>query len=103
MAKQGKKQDSMKKGQSVISLIFKNGGEIYTFGSLSAIYSMFSPEQIGLSYASLRNAVSKYIKDKDVDERGNSSQIIYDTESSKITIRRAPLLLADKTTEQKET
>ena len=32
----------------------------------------------------------------------NSSQIIYDTESSKITIRRAPLLLADKTTEQKE-
>lgn len=102
MAKQGKKQDSMKKGQSVISLIFKNGGEIYTFGSLSAIYSMFSPEQIGLSYASLRNAVSKYIKDNDVDERGNSSQIIYDTENSKITIRRAPLLLADKTTEQKE-
>jgi len=92
----------MKKGQSVISLIFKDGGEIYTFGSLSAIYSMFSPEQIGLSYASLRNAVSKYIKGNDVDERGNSSQIIYDTESSKITIRRAPLLLADKTTGQKE-
>lgn len=48
---------------------------------------MFSPEQIGLSYASLRNAVSKYIKCNDVDETGNSSQIIYDTEISKITIR----------------
>lgn len=88
----------MKKVQSVITLIFKEGGEMYLFGSLSAIYSMFTPEQLGVSYSALRNAVSTYIKNNNVNEEGNSSQIIYDTKNSKITLRRAPLLLADKTT-----
>lgn len=87
----------MKKGQSVITLIFKEGGEMYLFGSLSAIYAMFTPEELGVSYSSLRNAVSMYIKNNNVDEEGYRSQIIYDTKNSKITLRRAPLLLADKT------
>lgn len=86
----------MKTAQSVITLIFKDGGETYLFGSLSAIYAMFTPQQLGVSYASLRNAVSKYIKDNNVDEKGFGSQVIYDTRNSKITLRRAPLLLADK-------
>lgn len=87
----------MKKGQSVITLIFKEGGEMYLFGSLSAIYAMFTPEELGVSYSSLRNAVSMYIKNNNVDEEGYRSQIIYDTKNSKITLRRAPLLLAGKT------
>ena len=86
----------MKKAQSVITLIFKEGGDMFLFGSLSEIYAMFTPEQLGVSYASLRNAVSKYIKDNKVDEKGFGSQVIYDTRNSKITLRRAPLLLADK-------
>lgn len=86
----------MKKAQSVITLIFKEGGDMFLFGSLSAIYAMFTPEQLGVSYASLRNAVSKYIKENNVDEKGFGSQVIYDTRNSKITLRRAPLLLADK-------
>lgn len=87
----------MKKAQSVITLTFKDGGEMYLFGSLSAIYAMFTPEELGVSYSSLRNAVSMYIKNNNVDEEGYRSQIIYDTKNSKITLRRAPLLLADKT------
>lgn len=87
----------MKKARSVITLTFKDGGEMYLFGSLSAIYAMFTPEELGVSYSSLRNAVSTYIKNNNVDEAGYMSQIIYDTKNSKITLRRAPLLLADKT------
>ncbi len=87
----------MKKAQSVITLTFKDGGEMYLFGSLSAIYAMFTPEELGVSYSSLRNAVSMYIKNNNVDEEGYRSQIIYDTKNSKITLRRAPLLLAGKT------
>ena len=90
----------MKKGQSVITLTFKEGGEMYLFGSLSAIYAMFTPDEFGVSYASLRNAVSKYVKDNNVDEERNTSQVIYDTRNSKIILRRAPLLLADKNAEQ---
>ena len=89
----------MKKGQSVITLTFKEGGEMYLFGSLSAIYAMFTPDELGVSYASLRNAVSKYVKDNNVDEEKNNSQVIYDTRNSKIVLRRAPLLLADKSAE----
>lgn len=90
----------MKKGQSVISLTFKTGGgEIYLFGSLAAIYAMFTPDELGVSYASLRNAVSKYIKENKVDEEKNYSQVIYDTRNSKIVLRRVPLLLADKNAE----
>ena len=74
----------MKKGQSVITLTFKEGGEMYLFGSLSAIYAMFTPDELGVSYASLRNAVSKYVNDNNVDEEKNNSQVIYDTRNSKI-------------------
>ena len=89
----------MKKGQSVITLIFKDSGTAYLFGSLSAIYALFSPEQLGVTYPSLRNAVSKYIKDNEVKEDGNDAQVIYNTRNSKFILRRAPLLLADKNTE----
>ena len=86
----------MKKGQSVITLIFKDSGDTYLFGSLSAIYGLFSSEQLGITYSSLRNAVSKYIKENKVNEDGNDAQLIYNTKNSKITLHRAPLLLADK-------
>lgn len=91
--------NSMKKGQSVITLIFKCSGDMYLFGSLSAIYAMFSSDELGISYASLRNAVSKYIKDNNVDEENDNSQVIYDNKNSLFTLRRAPLLLANKKSE----
>ena len=86
----------MKISQSIISLTFKQGGETYIFGSLAAIYAMFTPEQLGITYSALRNAVSKYIKEHNVNGNNLMSQVIYDTNKSKIIIRRAPLLLADK-------
>ena len=106
----------MKISQSVILLTFK-GGDTYIFGSLAAIYAMFTPEQLGITYSALRNAVSKYIKEHNVNGNNLISQVIYDTNKSKkigkfpiffnilkelfflrskIIIRRAPLLLADK-------
>lgn len=86
----------MKISQSVIILSFIDGGDTYIFGSLSAIYSMFTPEQVGISYAALRNAVSKYIKENNVNENDYSSRIIYETKNGKIVLQRAPLLLANK-------
>ena len=41
------------KNRKVIHLI--KDGEDYYFGSLSAIYTVFSKKDIGLSYGSLRN------------------------------------------------
>ena len=86
----------MKKAQSVIILTFKEGRETYIFGSLSAIYSLFTTKQLGISYSALRNAVSKFIKENNVDENSLSSHIIYNTKNSMIILRRAPLLLAEK-------
>lgn len=86
----------MKKGQSVILLTFKESGETYVFGSLSAIYALYGVEQLGIKYTSLRNAVSAYIKENNVDEDANTSQVIYDGKKSLFILRRAPLLLADK-------
>ncbi len=86
----------MKIAQSVIILSFKGGGESFIFGSLSAIYAMFTPEQLGISYSALRNAVAKYIKENNVNENDLCSQIIYETRNGKIILKRAPLLLADK-------
>ena len=86
----------MKKGQSVILLTFKESGETYVFGSLSAIYALYGVEQLGIKYTSLRNAVSAFIKENNVDEDTNASQVIYDAKKSIFTLRRAPLLLADK-------
>lgn len=86
----------MKITQSIITLSFKQGGETYIFGSLAAIYAMFTPEQLGISYSALRNAVSRYIRDNGVNENNLNSQVIYNTKNSKIILRRAPLLLADK-------
>ena len=91
----------MKKGQSVILLTFKESGETYVFGSLSAIYALFSAERLGITYPSLRNAVSKYTKDNNVNEEGFAPQIIYDFARSLFTLRRAPLLLADKSDSNK--
>lgn len=87
----------MKKGQSVIILKMKDTGVSYLFGSLSAIYSMFSSEELGVTYSALRNAVSSYIKENNIDEGSNNFlQVIYDTKRSKFTLQRAPLLLAEK-------
>ena len=87
----------MKKGQSVITLTFKETGESYLFGSLSAIYAKYSADDLGVTYSSLRNAVATYIKKHKIDEERDCSQVIYDTKMSLFTLRRAPLLLADKT------
>lgn len=75
----------------------KDTGVSYLFGSLSAIYSMFSPEELGVTYSALRNAVASYIKDNKIDEDNNNFlQVIYDTKRSNFTLQRAPLLLAEK-------
>ena len=86
----------MKKGQSIILLTMKETGVSYLFGSLSAIYGMFTAESLGVSYPALRNAVSAYINNNDVDENGVTLQKIYDTKRSLFTLQRAPLLLAEK-------
>ena len=87
----------MKKSQSVIQLTIKETGAAYLFGSLSAIYAMFSPEELGISYSALRNAVSTYIKTNMIDEDNcDSLQVIYDNKRSLITLQRGPLLLAEK-------
>lgn len=87
----------MKRGQSVITLKMKDTGVSYLFGSLSAIYSMFSPEELGVTYSALRNAVSSFIKENQIDETKNDFlQVIYDTKRSNFTLQRAPLLLAEK-------
>ena len=86
----------MKKGQSVITLTMKDSGISYLFGSLSAIYSMFSSEELGITYSALRNAVGAYLKKYSVDESGDALQVIYDNKQSRFTLRRAPLLIAEK-------
>ena len=86
----------MKKGQSVVILTFKESGESYIFGSLSAIYAKYSVDDLGVTYSSLRNAVATYIEKYKVDENKDYSQVIYDTKNSPFILRRAPLLLADK-------
>ena len=49
------------------------------------------------SNGALRNAVSSYIKENNIDEGSNNFlQVIYDTKRSKFTLQRAPLLLAEK-------
>ena len=89
----------MKKGQNVIVLTFKESGETYVFGSLAAIYAMNGiVDKLGIKYTTLRNAVSAYIKENNVNEDESILQVIYDTKKSSFTLYRAPLLLADKTT-----
>lgn len=86
----------MKTGQSVITLTKKETGESYVFGSLSAIYGMFSAEELGISYSALRNAVGTYIKNNQVDENKLFAQVIYDNKRSSFTLKRAPLLLLER-------
>lgn len=86
----------MKKGQSIITLTMKDTGTSYLFGSLSAIYSMFDAETLRITYPALRNAVSTYIKNNNVNEDGDASVLIFDNKRSIFTLQRAPLLLADK-------
>ena len=63
----------MKKGQSVITLTFKNNGESFLFGSLSAIYAKYSAQELGITYPSLRNAVSTYIEKNNINEEQDCS------------------------------
>ena len=86
----------MKISQSVIILFFKESEKSYLFGSLAAIYSLFSAGEIGISYASLRNAVSQYIKDNKINENVLNAQVIYNNKNSKIIVQRAPLLLTKR-------
>ncbi len=86
----------MKTGQSVITLTKKETGESYVFGSLSAIYGMFSTEELGVSYSALRNAVGTYIKNNHVDENKLFAQVIYDNKRSSFILKRAPLLLLER-------
>ena len=86
----------MKTVQSVIMLTKKETGESYVFGSLSAIYGMFSTEELGVSYAALRNAVGTYIKNNHVDESKLFAQVIYDNKRSTFILKRAPLLLLER-------
>lgn len=86
----------MKKVQSVIIMTMKETGVSYLFGSLSAIYGMFSADAIGITYSALRNAVAKYIENNGIDESGDAAQLIYDTKRSIFTLHRAPLLIIDK-------
>ena len=87
----------MKKGQNVIILTMKESGTMYLFGSISAIYSMFANEELGITYSALRNAVAAHIKANDIDKDAiESAEIIYDNHRSKFILHRAPLLLAEK-------
>ena len=87
----------MKKGQNVIILTMKESGIMYLFGSISAIYSMFTNEELGITYSALRNAVAAHIKANEIDkDTVESAEIIYDNHRSKFTLHRAPLLLAEK-------
>lgn len=87
----------MKKGQNVIIMTMKETGTSYVFGSLSAIYGMFSSDEMGITYSALRNAVATQIKTNGIDKDAvESAEIIYDNHRSKFTLYRAPLLLAEK-------
>ncbi len=86
----------MKIGQNVIIMTMKDTGKTYLFGSLSAIYGMFSHEELDVSYSALRNAVATYIKNNQVDVNEQFAQVIYDTKRSTFTLQRAPLLLLER-------
>ena len=90
----------MKIGQSVIILTMKDTGRTYLFGSLSAIYGMFSSDELDITYSALRNAVGKFVKDKQVDETEPFAQVIYDTKRSIFTLQRAPLWLLEREKKQ---
>lgn len=86
----------MKIGQSVIILTKKDTGQSYVFGSLSAIYGMFSSDELEITYSALRNAVGKFVKDNHIDENEPFAQVIYDTKRSLFTLQRAPLWLLER-------
>ena len=87
---------SMKIGQNVIIMTMKDTGQTFLFGSLSAIYGMFTVEQLDITYSALRNAVGTYVKTHDADEGVSHAQTIYDTKRSTFTLQRAPLLLLER-------
>ena len=86
----------MKRGQNIIVLKFKDTGISYIFGSLSAIYAMFSTDELDITYSALRNAVAAYIKAKEIDDEQPYLQPIYETKRSRFILYRAPLLLAER-------
>ena len=87
----------MKKGQNVIIMTMKETGTSYVFGSLSAIYGMFSSDELGITYSALRNAVATHAKTHDIDKEDcEHAQVIYDNHRGKFILYRAPLLLAEK-------
>lgn len=96
MGARKKQQQRMKKGQSIIALTRKDGGATYLFGSLAAIYDKFSAEELGVGYPALRNAVSKYIRENNVQEEVDYLQVVYDAKRSWFTLSRAPFLIASK-------
>jgi hypothetical protein len=86
----------MKFGQNVIIMTMKETGQTFLFGSLSAIYGMFSDKQLDITYSALRNAVGTYMKSHGIDESEPHAQTIYDTRRSTFTLQRAPLLLLER-------
>lgn len=86
----------MKIGQNVIIMTMKESGQIFLFGSLSAIYGMFTVEQLDITYSALRNAVGAYMEAHKVDENVYHARTIYDTRRSTFTLQRAPLLLLER-------
>lgn len=86
----------MKIGQSVIILTMKDTGLSYVFGSLSAIYGMFSNDELDITYSALRNAVGKFVKGNHIDENEPFAQVIYDTKRSLFSLQRAPLWLLER-------
>ena len=86
----------MKIGQSVIILTMKDTGLSYVFGSLSAIYGMFSNDELDITYSALRNAVGKFVKGNHIDENEPFAQVIYDTKRSLFSLQRAPLCLLER-------
>lgn len=87
----------MKIGQSIIILTMKESGRTFCFGSLSAIYGMFTNKDIDITYSALRNAVGTYVKNNNIDENEPFAQVIYDTKRSIFRLQRAPLWLVERT------
>ena len=83
-------------GQRIIILTLKGKGQDFIFSSLKAIYSYFSAKDLGITYSSLRNAVSKYLTDNHIEETEETIavQVIYDTPKSLFTLRRGKLVLS---------
>ncbi len=85
----------MKTGQNVI--VFTKGDESYICGSIRAIYNIYTPDELGISYASLRNSISRYMKENGINEdKDIRLKTIYTSHKHRITIQRGVIVLAEK-------